>query len=55
MFNDPGTVLPLWLAYLAIAIDYLELPVMYDTFKKFFSAMRERRVGHFLKHELRDD
>lgn len=31
-----ATVLPLWLAVLAIVIDYFELPVMYDTVKKFF-------------------
>lgn len=27
--------LPIWLAWLAIFIDYLELPVMYDTIKKY--------------------
>lgn len=54
-FNNPGTILPLWLAWLAIAIDYLEVPVMLDTFKKFFKAMRERRVGQFLKTELREE
>ena len=32
------TLLPLWLAWTAIAIDYLELPVMYDTIKKFFKT-----------------
>ncbi len=26
--------IPLWLAWIAISIDYLELPVMYDTIKK---------------------
>jgi hypothetical protein len=31
------TVLPLWLAWVAIMIDYLELPVIYDTIKKFFA------------------
>ena len=29
--------LPLWLAWVAILIDYLELPVMYDTLKKYFA------------------
>ncbi len=29
--------LPLWLAWLAILIDYLELPVMFDTFKKYLN------------------
>lgn len=31
--SDP-TILPVWLAWTAIAIDYLELPVIYDTIKK---------------------
>lgn len=30
-----ASVLPFWLAWVAILIDYLELPVMYDTTKKF--------------------
>lgn len=55
VFNNPGTVLPLWLAYLAIAIDYLEVPVILDTLKKFFAALKERRVGQFLKTELREE
>ncbi len=29
-----GTILPVWLAWVAIGIDYLELPVIYDTLKK---------------------
>lgn len=29
-----ATVLPVWLAWLAIMIDYLELPVIYDTAKE---------------------
>ncbi len=29
-----ATILPFWLAWVAILIDYLELPVMYDTIKK---------------------
>ena len=37
-----ATVLPLWLAWVAIMIDYLELPVMYDTILKF---VRLRRLG----------
>lgn len=54
-FNSAGTVLPVWIAYLAIAIDYLEVPVMVDTIKKFSAAVRERRVGEFLKTELREE
>lgn len=29
-------ILPFWLSWLAIIIDYLELPVIYDTIKKSF-------------------
>jgi hypothetical protein len=45
-------ILPLWLAWVAILIDYLELPVMADTIRKFFKAWGEHRVGNFLRHEL---
>lgn len=31
--------LPLWLAWIAIAIDYLELPVIYDTLRTFFRSL----------------
>jgi len=55
IFNDPGTILPLSLAYVAIGIDYLEVPVMVDTLKRFGAALRVRRVGEFLKHELREE
>lgn len=36
-----ATVLPLWLAFVAIAIDYLELPVIYETLKRFFDRMKK--------------
>ena len=32
--------IPVWLSWCAIMIDYLELPVMYDTFKKVFQSLR---------------
>jgi len=35
-------ILPIWLAWLAIFIDYLELPVIYDTIKKFFGSLRRK-------------
>ena len=41
-FNEPGTVLPIALAWLAILIDYLEIPVMIDTGLKFFRAVVRR-------------
>jgi hypothetical protein len=43
-FTGSATVLlPLWLVWLAIAIDYLEVPVMYDTTKKAIRALRKPR------------
>lgn len=33
------TILPVWIAWIAILIDYLELPVIYDTAKKAVSAI----------------
>jgi len=35
-----ATALPVWLAYVAILIDYLELPVIYDTVKRLVSSVR---------------
>jgi hypothetical protein len=46
--------MPAWLAYVALGIDYLELPVIYDTFKKMTTALRERRFGRFLREALRE-
>lgn len=37
------TILPFWLSILAILIDYLELPVIYDTLKKLVRAIKERK------------
>ena len=34
--------LPVWLAWLAIGIDYLELPIIYDTLKKTLAHFRAR-------------
>jgi hypothetical protein len=39
-----GSSLPGWLAWVAILIDYLELPVIYDTLKRLAIAVRERRL-----------
>jgi hypothetical protein len=38
-----GSALPGWLAWVAILIDYLELPVIFDTLKRLAMALRERR------------
>ena len=45
-FTGLGTkILPgeAWLAWFAIFIDYLELPVIFDTLKKFFVSLRKRK------------
>ncbi|MEK7642735.1 MAG: hypothetical protein AAB392_02980 [Patescibacteria group bacterium] len=34
--------LPLWFAWVAIAIDYLELPVIYDTLKRFRASLKKQ-------------
>jgi len=47
--NGSGTSLPAWLAYVAILIDYLELPVMFDTIRKLISAMRRGEIGVLLR------
>lgn len=46
--------LPAWLAWVAILIDYLELPVIVDTLRKFAAAVRGQRVREFLVEELAD-
>ena len=51
--NSAGGSLPAWLAWLAILIDYLELPVIVDTLRKFAVALREQRAAAFLREELR--
>ena len=37
-----GTILPAWLAWIAIMIDYLELPVIFETFQKLIESMKKR-------------
>ncbi len=41
--DSPGinaTILPVWIAWVAISIDYLELPVMTDTVRRTLTALR---------------
>ena len=43
-FLDASVVaLPIWLSWLAIMIDYLELPVIYDTVKKAILSLSARK------------
>jgi hypothetical protein len=51
--HPTGTVLPVWLAWVAILIDYLEIPVMIDTINRFIQAVKQRRVKQFLAEDLR--
>lgn len=41
---NQSTILPLWLAWMAILIDYLELPVIFDTITKLTVAVRENNI-----------
>ena len=42
-FTGAATIaLPLWLSWCAILIDYLELPVIYDTLKKAILSLRTK-------------
>ncbi|MBA2753135.1 MAG: hypothetical protein H0U40_01555 [Chloroflexia bacterium] len=42
-----------WLAWVAIGIDYLELPVIVDLARRFLLSWRRGTVGTFLQHDLR--
>ena len=37
------TILPIYLAWFAILVDYLELPVIYDTVKRFFVSLGRKK------------
>lgn len=52
-FNSTGTILPLSLAALAIAIDYLEVPVMIDTLRRFSRSLKTKRFTEALE-ELKE-
>lgn len=42
-FTDKvGTILPAWLAWVAIFIDYLELPVIFETMKKSITDLSKK-------------
>ena|SRR3989344_5581940 len=49
------TILPVWLAYVAIFIDYLELPVMYDVMKKFVRSFLSPKNISAIKMKKPDD
>lgn len=49
-----AVALPGWLAWVAILIDYLEVPVIVETLRKMFRALREGRMGEFARTDLRE-
>lgn len=46
-------ILPMWLAIIAILIDYLELPVIFDTLKRLYNAVISKDAGK-IKEALKD-
>lgn len=40
--NDKLIQIPVWLAWIAVAIDYLELPVIFDTLKKSLKLLQAK-------------
>lgn len=46
------TALPAYLAWAAMLIDYLELPVIFDTVRRLAVAVEDRRIARFLREEL---
>jgi hypothetical protein len=49
-----GVGIPGWLAWVAILIDYAEVPVIVDTVTKMIAATRQGRLGDFAKTDLRE-
>lgn len=43
--GQPGVALPAWLAWVAIGIDYLELPVIFDTIKKLVQGIKSQNLA----------
>ena len=50
-----GTVLPFWLAWVAILIDYLEVPVIIDTLRRFTKALGERQGLAAMSEALKEE
>ena len=43
--SGQATALPAWLAWIALLIDYLELPVIYDTVKRLVVSLRRDGIA----------
>ena len=52
--TGPIVALPAWLAWVAIMIDYLELPVIFETFKKMLDLLKGERNRKKLAELLKD-
>ncbi|MEK7627983.1 MAG: hypothetical protein AAB421_01025 [Patescibacteria group bacterium] len=50
-----GTVLPAWLAWVAILIDYLEVPVIFDATRRLMVALKEKKGLAGVKDALKED
>lgn len=51
--GQPVLTLPAWLAWIAILIDYLELPVIFETLYKAFQSAGKGKFLKFLKEDLK--
>ncbi len=51
--SGEATALPAWLAYVALLIDYLELPVIYDTVRRLVVTLREEGLAAALGRDSR--
>ena len=51
--NNP--TLPSWLAWIAILIDYLEVPVIIETVRKLLQAIKEKKAREFLLTSFKKD
>jgi hypothetical protein len=49
------TILPAWFAWAAILIDYLEVPVIFDTLRKLYVAVGERKGIAAVKEALDEE
>jgi len=47
--NGVGSALPVWLAWVAIGIDYLELPVIYDVLRRLVASLRAGGISDSLR------
>lgn len=51
-FTGAGTILPVWLAWAAILIDYLELPIIFDITWRFIGAIKRGKTSEFIREEV---